>query len=80
MPMFCFSKVVSEVKVLVEGITRSGSSYGTFLLDLGPWSLVLTLHLYGASIDGFGDFVCAMVHFISLIDCTLKKNIPTLSK
>jgi hypothetical protein len=36
MPMFCCSEIVSEVKVLVEGITRSGSSYGTFLLDLGP--------------------------------------------
>jgi hypothetical protein len=43
----------------------------------GPWSLVLTLHVYGASIDGFGDFVCATVHFISLlIDCTLKKIYP----
>jgi hypothetical protein len=48
-------------------------------LVLSSWTLVLSpypTHLYGASIDGFGDFVYAMVHLISLIDCKLKKIDP----
>jgi hypothetical protein len=66
MPMFSFSKVVSEVEVLVEGITRSGSSYGTFLLDL----------VMGLQLMVLVTLFVQWFIFISLIDCTLKRIYP----